>query len=163
MSIFPELDDLNLEQLIERFEGVPPEGVDESFFFEEVAVKIREQGEPGLDYLIQHYDGSDPDRKQGILLGIVYFDTDDRRVKEIVLGALHEQDPFILQAAIDGLTILRDAGALDHVLPFLHHPVPYVRGKVVRYMSRLHVEKAIPILINFATDPDYIVRASDCR
>ena len=61
-------------------------------------------------------------------------------------------------AAIDGLAHLEATEAHDRVLAYLAHPSQYVVGAVLRYMSQLFRDEAMPILLDALRDERYIVR-----
>jgi HEAT repeat protein len=43
-------------------------------------------------------------------------------------------------------------------LAFKEHPSEYVRGSVLRFIARVHPDKALPIFLEKLKDPHYIVR-----
>jgi HEAT repeats/HEAT repeat len=77
---------------------------------------------------------------------------------QIHLLYLNHANEFIVMEAIDGLEHLGVTEAHDRVLARLAHPSQYVVGAVLRYMSKLFSEEAIPILLEALRDERYIVR-----
>jgi HEAT repeat protein len=62
--------------------------------------------------------------------------------------------------AIDGLEYLGDREAHDQVVALRDHVSPYVRGAVLRYLSRLFLDEARPYLRAALHDPHFVVRES---
>lgn len=62
--------------------------------------------------------------------------------------------------AINGLEIQEHHDTHDAVLALRDHSSPYVRGAVLRYMSQLFLNEAVPMLYAALHDPHYILRES---
>jgi HEAT repeat protein len=56
------------------------------------------------------------------------------------------------------LTAQRNKDIGEQVMALLHHPDPYVKGSVLRYLSQLCPEKAIAELLDALNDSHFIVR-----
>ena len=56
------------------------------------------------------------------------------------------------------MTRQEEADTEAQVLPLLKHASPYVRGSVLRFMSELYPERAVPLLIDALNDAHFIVR-----
>ncbi len=164
MSFYADLDRLNLEQLIERFQQPPLEGEDTSTYYTEIAFSIVQQGNAGMDYLYQAIDDyqaideEDTDRLRGILFALTEYAVEPEKLRFLLLNYLGDRRSLIVAEAIDGLCKLRQKDALERVLPMLEHPAPEVKSSVLRFIARLHPDRALPLLLEKLQDRDYIVR-----
>lgn len=167
MSFFPELDGLTTEELMRWFEAEPSvEAVaDEErvLWFQEVARKIAESGDGGLEFLIRHSADADEPRLRAILLSFCFaakeaLQTRREQLREIILPLVHDRRPLVAAEAIDSLSYLGDREAEEDLLPLLHHDSPYVVGSVLRFLSRHDSEKARPALLDALSSLAPIVR-----
>jgi HEAT repeat protein len=162
VSFYPQLDNLTLRELIERFHGPPDdEGDSPSLWYEEIAWKLKEHGKPALDFLWSQADARDAPRRKAVLFGLSSAAPSDPKVRELLLKHLHDRRPLVVAEAIDGLSFAPDAGDVaDAVLPLQNHPSPYVRGAVLRFMRRVRGESARALLISALDDKHHVVRAN---
>ncbi|MBD1932668.1 MULTISPECIES: HEAT repeat domain-containing protein [Cyanophyceae] len=158
MSFYPE-NHLNLEELIAHFQSSPLEGEEyASIYYPEVALLIRQQGEAGIAFLWREIDRADTERLRAILFALTVPPLEHHTIGDRLLSYLHDERPSIVAEAVDSLCRLGAKDTANQVLPLLQHPSGYVRGSVLRFMSRLHPDKAYPLLIEALKDPDFIVR-----
>lgn len=150
-----ELEGLNLDELKQQFEY---DG-DYSTFYDEVAQSMVAQGTPGLSYLrkVVQEDRMDvPQLRAAIwILGLQEEDPWYRGKLETLL---HDSRELIVAEAVDGLARIKARDLCEKILQLFVHPSPYVRGSVLRYMSKLFPSDAPPMLIAALKDPHYIVR-----
>ncbi|NJM59583.1 MAG: HEAT repeat domain-containing protein [Oscillatoriales cyanobacterium RU_3_3] len=160
MSLYPELDNLDLTQLINCFHKTFPNGESDNFaYFGEVALRIRQQGKAGIDFLFEELDLANLDRLRGIILALTFPPpVEHPSLRDILLSYLHDRRPSIVADAVDGMRFLGATDTADAVLPLSTHPDPYVRGSVLRFVSHLFPLSAPPILLKALQDPHYIVR-----
>lgn len=159
MSLYVELDTLNLEQLIARFQSPPIEGEEyATVYYQELAHLIRQQGQSGIDFLKNELKQVDTERLQGILFALATAEPKEPDLKALFVSYLKDERPAIVAAAIDGLCYQGEKAALAPVVQFLEHPSSNVRGSVLRFIARLHPERALPMLKNALHDPAFIVR-----
>lgn len=164
MSFYPELDHLNLEELMKRFQLPAPENEDAVLFYQEVSYLIATQGEMGIKFLWNEIDKANTAQLQAILFALtetpLKHPFSQPELLKLLVNYLHDERPLIVMEAIDGLSKLGVIDNLKTVLALREHPSPYVRSSVLRFMRSLHPEKALPLLIESLKDPDYIVRES---
>jgi len=152
-----------LDQLITLFRSPDPAENDYhanyGIYFEELATKILVQGSAaGLNFLLTELKRSNVVRQRGILAALGRAEPRLSQLREVFLRYLTDQPEFIVAEAIDGLTHLKDKTVAPQVLPYLSHASPYVRGSVLRYLSRLYGAAAKETLVTGLRDPHYIVR-----
>ena len=162
MSFYPDLDNLSLDELIQRFRGPPPDAEESAIYYGEVAVCIQRFGEPGLGFLLDERAAieQDEDRLRALLLGLTYERRDDTGVRALLLGYLGDPRPLIVMDAIDGLRYWRVSESRELVRALAQHPSPYVRGGVVRYMAAVFPNEATPLLLDALHDEHHVVRES---
>ncbi len=158
MSFYPELDHLTLKELIECFQGQPFEGEDPSIYYLELTILIKNQGDAGIDYLYRAIDKADVQRVRGIIFALTDSSLEREKLLSLLLKYLENQHSLISAEAIDGLRRLEEKNAINQVLAMLGHSSPYIRGSVLRFVAKLHPDKALPILLDKLKDPHYIVR-----
>ena len=160
MGFYPELRDLDLERLIERFHAPAPDGQEYAYpYYAEVALLVRQQGRAGIDFLHQAIDGADDDHLRAILFAL----GQRPRLKggglaETLRAFLHDERPLIVAEAVDGLWSQGDKDSAYDVLALREHPSPYVRGAILRFVSHLNPRCAPLLLIGALQDSDPIVR-----
>ncbi len=160
MSLYPELDNLDLDELIARFHGPPLDG--EAYaraYYDEVAVRIGQQGAAGQDFLLGEIKRADADRLGAIFLAFTFVQPEPASVQDILVSHLHDSRPWVVARAVDALWLLGKKDAMDAVLALREHASPYVRASVLEFLSHLDPEAALPALLAALHDPDYIVRA----
>ena len=161
MGFYPELDNLNLAQLIERFDGPPLDGPEyATAFYQEVASLIRQHDPAGLNFLLRELPKreEDTERLRGILLGLRFPPPESLDLRALLLPYLRDERPLIVGDAVDGLAQLGAAEAVEEVLPLRAHPSPYVRASVLRAVGYLPLQRAWPVLREGLHDPDSFVR-----
>ena len=163
MSFYPELDDLNLQDLITRFRQprhdiylMYPDEVD--LYYAEVAWVITQQGDEGGKFLLDEVRDADTARLRGILSALAFRKFDRLDLSGLFLSHLSDRRPIIVMEAIDGLSGQEVREALGKVLPLFNHESPYVRGSVLRYMRRLYPNESFALLVTALKDPHNIVR-----
>jgi hypothetical protein len=160
MSFFPELEGLNLTQLIDQFE-IPahPSG---SLFYDEVAQRIRQHGDMGIGVLLGKMSKARMNQLRGVITWLTYSLPEQVELQEWLRGKLYEylQDrhPLIIMDAVDGLRIMGDKTIRKKILALRKHPSPYVRGAVLRYITELAPTTAPTLLIAALRDAHHIVR-----
>ncbi len=160
MGFYPELHDLDLEQLVERFGAPAPDGQEYAYpFYAEVALLIRQRGKDGIDFLLRAIDGADDEHLRAILFAL----GQRPRLKslgfaETLRSFLHDEQPLAVAEAVDGLWSQGDKGATLDVLALRGHSSPYIRGAVLRFVSHLNPKCAPLLLIGALQDSDHIVR-----
>ncbi len=164
MSFMPELDNLSLDELIARFRGpaIGHEGYEDSYY-SEVAHQIWFQhDEPGKAFLLDELEcvREDETRLRAVLGSLWFLPPHDPLGTRINLFYLDHANDSIVMEAIDGLAHLEATEAHDRVLAHLAHPSQYVVGAVLRYMSRLFRDEAMPILLEALRDERYVVRSA---
>lgn len=159
MSFYPELDHLNLEELIARFQDSPLGGEEyASVYYSEVALLIRQKGEAGIAFLWGEMNCADTERLRAILFALTESPVKNQALLDHLVSYLQDERPLIVAEAIDSLCRLGAKDTVEQVLALLQHRSPYVRGSVLRFMRCLHPNKALPLLIEALKDPDFIVR-----
>jgi HEAT repeat protein len=168
MGFFPQLDGRTVAELQTSFTadpslvpGVPEE--EKLFWFEEVARKLAEGGEEGLDFLLRHLWAADEVRLRAILLALAFAPkglAEKRReqVRAELLAFIRDPRPLVAAEAIDSLSTLDDQEVEQQIVPLLHHESPYVVGSVLRYLRRTDPDRARPILLEALTSLEPIVR-----
>ena len=162
MSIYPELDNLDMTKLINCFHKTFTDDESDNFsYFSEVALRIREQGKAGIDFLFEESERTNLELEQlrGIILALTFLPpVEHPSLRGILLSYLHDRRPLIVADAVDGLAFLGATDTADAILPLRTHPDPYIRGSVLLFISRLFPKEAPPILLEALEDPHYIVK-----
>ncbi|HEY7020003.1 MAG TPA: hypothetical protein VH349_02725 [Ktedonobacterales bacterium] len=163
MSFMPELDNLSLDELIARFHGPAVGHEDEvQVYYDEIAYRMPEQhGANGTAFLLGELERvrEDETRLRAVLGGLWFLPPHDPVGTQINLFYLDHANDFIVMEAIDGLAHLEAAEAHDRVLAHLAHASQHVVGAVLRYMSRLFRDEALPLLLEALRDERHVVRA----
>ncbi len=162
MGPYPELNNLSLDVLIARFRGpsTEPEGYEQNYY-DEIAHQIWFQhDEAGKAFLLEELERvrDDEIRLRAVLGSLWFLPPHDPVGTQINLFYLDHANESIVMEAIDGLAHLEATEAHDRVLAYLAHPSQYLVGAVLRYMSRLFRDEAMPILLDALRDERYIVR-----
>ncbi len=155
MGYYTELEALSLSELEQHLER---DG-DYDDFYEEVVQHIAAQGTPGLSYLKNVVEEARMDVPQ--LRAAIWILTPQEEVSwyhEQLQTLLQDSRELIVAAAVDGLAAIKARDLRENILQLLTHPSPYVRGSVLRYMSKVFPNEAPPLLIQALKDPHYIVR-----
>ena len=160
-SMYPELDKLNLPELIACFQNtVPEEESESSIYFDEVALLIQRQSKAGIDFLFEEIDKTNSaERLRAIIFALTFPPpVENPALKNIVISYLSDERPSLVAEAVDGLRYLGATDTGDAILPLRTHPDPYVRRSVLRFISGLFPKEAPPILLEALQDPHYAVR-----
>ncbi|HLO84622.1 MAG TPA: HEAT repeat domain-containing protein [Nostocaceae cyanobacterium] len=160
MSFYPELDNLNLEELANRFQLPPPAGESEALYYQEIADIIANTGKAGIDFLFSKINDANTVRLQAIIFALTGAKLENSQLKSLLINYLHNQNPSIVMEAIEGLIRLEAKETKNEILALREHSSQYVRSSVLRYISKLYPEEALPLLIEGLKDPDYVVRES---
>jgi HEAT repeats len=162
MGIYPELDHLDLEGLMQRWHGAPigfavaarVDGDDDAIgYYDELAFLICRH-EPGVAFLIKEISSSDLPRLSAILN---HLPPNLSAIR--TFDYLYDDRPLIVARAIDRLQA-EGADVLEQVLSLKFHPSALVRSSVLRFVSKQAPQSAPPLLIEALQDPDYLVRMS---
>ncbi len=155
MGYYTELENLSLSELEQRLES---DG-DYDDFYEEVVQRIAAQGVPGLSYLRKVVEEAWMDVPQlRATIWVLGLQEEDPWYREKLQTLLHDSRELIVAEAVDGLARIKARDLRENILQLLTHPSPYVRGSVLRYMSKLFPNDAPPLLIAALKDPHYIVK-----
>lgn len=161
MTLYPELDQLTLSELIAAYHGSAPEGDDyAAAFFDEVSSRIREYGEDGIQFLLDATGLASGDRLASLLVGLAPLRTTSPRLGNVLRRCLHDPAERVVMAAIDALRLQNDCEEKENVVLLREHPSPLVRGAVLRYVRICCPDQANPMLIAALDDRDPIVRGS---
>lgn len=156
----PELADLDVEALIDRLVAAYP--LDDEYaatYYDDVAQHLRARGQRGTDALLELLPTSDELRAASILLALSSPPADASAIT-VLRAYLGDTRPRVLMEGIDGLSYLGDRDAHDQIVTLHDHASPYVRGAVLRYLSRLFPDEALPYLRAAIRDPHFVVRES---
>jgi hypothetical protein len=168
MSLYPELEKLNLEELIAHFSMPHEHG---SIYYGWVAFHIREQGQRGNHFLLKALktiNEDDEERLHALLVGLSSrpgrgIEPFSRYYKRWFVDRLrfylHDDRPRILNVTIDGLYLLGVKREIDRILSLKDHPFVFVRESVMRYIGHLYPGRAFPILIEALSDQHEFVRS----
>ncbi len=158
--LYPELAELDVNGLVERLVAPCPVG-DEyaTAYYDDVAITLRARGQRGTDTLLEHLSTLDELRAASILVAFATPPLDESMIP-VFRAHLDDGRPRVLLEVIDGLCYLRDYEAHDRIVAFHEHASPYVRGAVLRYLSRLFPEEALPYLRKALRDQHFVVRES---
>lgn len=138
MAIYPELRNLSLPQLIERFWVDAPDGSRYAFgYYAEVAEQIRERGVAGITFLLTVAHGVEIDRRRAILSALADAKTHRSEARDLLLESLSDPRPLVVAEAIDGLAVLADETSRDAIVQRRAHRSPYVRAAAVRYLGHV--------------------------
>ncbi|MGF1490518.1 MAG: HEAT repeat domain-containing protein [Prochloraceae cyanobacterium] len=160
MGIYSELDRLDLISLIDYWQNVEPLEDREyaASYYSELAFLIVDRGEAGRLFLREQINNSNNEQ----LGAILYFFSSKKHPLplNILLKYLEHKSDYVILNAIEGLRMQAEKKAKKEVLKLRFHESQYVRGAVLRYLSRLYSKEARSILIEALKDPGYIVRES---
>jgi hypothetical protein len=140
--LHPELADLDVEALIDRLVTMYP-AADKyaATYYDDVARHLRARGQRGTDALYNLLPTADELRAASILLALASPPA-DVAVIPVLRACLGDARSRVLMEVIDGLWYLGDHDVRDRIVALRDHPSPYVRGAVVRYLSRLFLDEA---------------------
>jgi HEAT repeat protein len=169
MGVFPQLEaPRSLETLLEHFDHDPGfvPGVREAegeLWYSEVALKVAEHGEAGLDHLLAYVSSADEVRLGAILLAFGFLPPGLsskrlREVREVLLTFLHDARPLLVMQAIDSLNQLGHGQDTGRVLALLKHKSPYVHGAILRFLQQHQAETAERVALSALGSPVAVVR-----
>lgn len=159
VSLFSELDNLSLNDLISCFEGPAPDGKEyAATYYTEVAYLIGAKGTMGIAFLRGNLDHPDSNRLVAVLLALTATQPHNHLTSDVLARYLRDTRPPVVAAAIDGMSSQGNSATADQVVPLLHHPDALVKGSVLRYLARLYPETAVATSLKALNDADYIVR-----
>src|SRR5688572_19777739 len=104
MAVYPELHDLPLPQLIDRFWDDSSDGSRYAFgYYSEVAEQIQARGSDGLTFLLTVAHGVETDRRRAILSALADSASRHAQSRELLLESISDSRPLVSAEAIDGL------------------------------------------------------------
>jgi HEAT repeats len=160
MSIYPELENLDINTLIQKWNSQPTISDESELYYQEIAYLIREKGEIGsrfiANFLLDERNLDDEVRIQAALRFLPLYK--NKNINEFLFRCLDDNRSKIVFLAIDALSYIQDSSAFERILSFKEHENPFVRGSVLRYLSKLYPDTAYPLLIEALQDSHYIVR-----
>jgi hypothetical protein len=169
MSIYPEIDSMSFDALIERWDSLLLEESEESdLYFESIVRGICSSGNEGIEFIINFIEQNYQDNFQVNRLNaaLIVFSL---YMKEINSQSLHVLNPILLylldgtdssllQTAIEIFAMQRYVGIKQKILDKISHSSPHVRGSVLRYMSDVFPSESIALLFTALQDDSYIIR-----
>ena len=160
MSLYPEIDSLSLDKLITCFHGAPLDGKQyATVYYMEVAHTIRRKmGKEGVLFLENEFDKVKDGPRLRALISALTTPPANKLLESRLLSFLKDKRPLVIMEAIDGLRLLKSYRAHSDIKKLFNTRSPYVRGSVLRYMSQLYPDRALPLLIKAVKDTHYIVR-----
>jgi hypothetical protein len=168
MPFFPELSTRSPEELLRAFDcgPRPADAVDEEeipLWLDEVAMQVAEEGESGLNALLQRLPAADEAHARAILLGLSFVPEDVRaknqlRLQGVLLSVLDDPRPWVVAQAVDTLRHLGYQQVSERVLALLNRPAPEIVGSALRFLARYRPEQARPILMRALESAQALVR-----
>ncbi len=158
MSFYPELENLNVEELLALFWQSPLEEEDPFLYYSEVANTIARKYKEGIILLSEQIEKADTPRLIGIIFALTQEPQNNSNLHNLLCGYLNDERPMVVAETIDALRRLEEKDSINKILTLQNHPSPYVRGSVLRYVARLYPEKAMSLLIQALNDTDFLVR-----
>ncbi len=159
MGLYHGLKQLTLDELILSLQSDPPDGEDVAVgYYTEVAQHIAQQGAIGTEFLLQYMAKANSDQLRAILYGLSSNSLIPLDFHEQIQSYLYHQDPLIIAEAIDALNRQEISIDLSAIKPLQEHSSPYVRGAILRFISRQYPQQAFLMLVEALSDPDFIVR-----
>jgi HEAT repeat protein len=165
MGLFPELESFGNDRLQESFlNGSERDCVQESeLWLQEVAVRIAQTGDNGLEFLLRDVLSLDSLRLRAVLISLCFLPDAVRarnkaRLEALLLSLLETTEDSVVAEAIEALRCLGNADVLDRIMPLLSHQSPYVVGSALRYVGRLYPSIAKPLVSDALGSRSAIVR-----
>src|SRR5690242_13559390 len=150
MGYYTELEALSLSELEQQLKR---DG-DYDDYYEEVVQHIAAQGAAGESYLKNVVEEAQMDVPQlRAAIWMLASQEEGPWYREKLQTFLHDSRELIVAEAVDSLTYIKAHDLRETILPLLTHPSPYVKGSVLRYMSKLFPQEAPPMLIKALQDP----------
>jgi HEAT repeat protein len=159
VSVYPELDNLGVDELIALFDTAPLDGEEGAVaFYQEVADKLGTAGPNGVEQLWRATQKwTDVPRQRALILALSCHAEPTEELRGWIRERL-DDDPDVAAEAIDALARIGDDEVRERVVKMYEHPSEYVRGAVVRYVCRRAPDEAWPLVERAAADPHFIVR-----
>jgi hypothetical protein len=159
MGIYPELDNLSLNELMDYWCREPIDGKEYAIvYYDEIAFLLSKQGESGREFLANELNQENSPEKLCAILG--FLPSPEHPVlPSTLLKYLHHPNSHVIARAIDGLMTQREQHAIHEVYALYTHPSAIVRSTVLRFLSKLSQEFTSR-LIEALQDPDPNVRCS---
>lgn len=162
MGVYPELQTLGLEELVQRFLSPPPEEeVYADSYYVEVAEHLRTYEGKGIEFLRQQLSQPDINRARAALFALSARAKSPETVP-LLLRCLHDPRPLIVAEAIDGLRHNGWQMAMDQIIPLVAHASPAVVSAALRYISAFDRARAMPLLYQALQHPEALVRENAC-
>jgi HEAT repeat protein len=159
MTLYRELEGLNLDDLVDRFGGPAPEGAEYAdAYYQDLANLIRSRGPAGEEFLRAQLDTSDASRLRAVLFALTEPPIEDPKLVQRLHSCVRDQRPLIVAEAVDGIARLGLSDLVGEVKGLGRHPSPYVRGAVLRFLRRITPDQALSLLVEGLKDVDFIVR-----
>lgn len=158
MSLYPELEKLNLEQLEKQFYLSPSENQEADGYYQEIAYLIRKKGTQGKLFLTTAINQANTEQLRAIIFALSTEVTQDPKTKKLFYKYIQDKRPTIVAEAIDGLTKQKDTAAISEILALSSSQSPYIKNSALRYLSKLYPEQAFPLLREALKDPNHLVR-----
>jgi HEAT repeats len=158
MSVYPELDSLELRELIQCWQGAALDGEEYAIaYYDELAYKLCQQG--GTEFLLQEVTNADLPRLAASLSHL------PSNPQLQTIAYLQHEQPLIVARAIDRLWMKTnpsdiDSNLVEQVRSLRSHPDALVRSAVLRFIGHVTPESAVPLLLKGLNDPSYLVRMS---
>ena len=160
MSLFPELDNLRLDDLVRHWHLPAPEGMQYALvWYGEVAHQIARKGERGVKFLFRDVRSASGPRLAGIISALSSPGVKVRGADSVFISHLDDKDPQVVSAAIDGLRLRGDDGQVDRVVTVMQRRrSPFIKGAALRYLSRFRPDRAYPILLGALQHRHFVLR-----
>ena len=159
MSMYPELDALDLPGLQRAFDAPPPDGdAHAAAWLLEVAGQLAACGAEGIAFLRDRAASADAEQRRAAMFGLASGPVEDPSLDALLVAALDDPAALVVAEAIDGLRYRDVTTATDRIEALLSHESGFVRGAVLRFVARCLPNRALPVLAAAATDPDAVVR-----
>ena len=160
MGFYPELDDLDLKDLIDYWHSTKPLDGEEyaASYYDELAFLISNKGVAGRLFLKEQISKTNDDKLAAILFHLP--SKENHISSNILLEHLKHESAEVISGAIEGLIRQEETKAKNEVLKLRFYESPYVRSSVLRFMSNLYPESARSLLIEALQDRHEIVRES---
>ena len=162
MGIYPELETLGLEELMGCFQALPPEEEEYAAgYYLEVAERLCQCGEKGVQFLKQQLSNPDVNRVRAALAALSERVSSPDTVT-LLLTYLSDSRPLVAAEAIDGLRHNDFHMAMEQIIPLISHTSPYIVGAALRFVSAFNRDRAVPLLLNALKHPAFLVRETAC-
>jgi hypothetical protein len=166
MSFYPELDQLDVEALLNRWQDPLPDNYDDpDLYYQEVAYALVHSGDPGITFLKNRLNDAAIQIDTSRLAATIWALGGCEQFQPALapqLTTFLETDPrdSILLATIEACTNQNHTTVKALISEKLTHLSPIVRGSAMRYFNRLFPSEALPLVLQGLEDAHYIVRAS---